>query len=537
MRSRYLKHCILKHKNWLFLIAVIILSINSNLTISSTYTTLKSDQNSYPSKITPFNFTTSVYWTPYMINNYDESTSQSYLFNNQLVVNGSFGTLMGERLPIYTTLFPMWPDDSSLHYSIHIESLQGPSNISLILNIRLYTQNAYFTSANATILNSSETSSVTGSVNLVGDINTYSYASIMNNISKNYAYSIVSLQPFSNNNSQKWNDNLGISVSLSGTEDREFFNYMRTQKGYQAWSTNDFKPLNLPKSIIYNNSTEEYFLNQNSQPVLTNQSPSELLLFDNSSSYGSKVLQMNLQIHTNQQLDMEFLLGRAFTVYEALNAGTNFIIYHLKIPLQKGVNNLQLLIPWQKMNKLNLTVQSFNSTFVRTSVFNQFGQNLTGYRIVNTVSINFESLQKGWYANATTLEQTQWLNNETLPDNTVNLTLNNKPYQIHYGNNMSYDLASLLHPTTVNNNLLHEANLIIIAGVTSIVLAGLIFTLIEYRKYKKEKKHLRQYKSFIQYFREKMRKEHTTTITNSNEQILKTLEEIIKENEKEEKLQ
>lgn len=516
----------------LVLLFILLFSVSFNAVDSKTNGFNQTNQNSYPSKITPFNISTTLYWTPNMIDQSEGSQyTPFYPFSYPIAVNGSFGPLKGERLQIYSTLFPMYPDTTSLQYSIQITNLKGPSNVSLSLEVSQHMNEISYTPENGVVLNSSVKTITSGSIDNITEPN-LSYASVLQNITSNWAYSTISLQPISNDKNQPWNHTLIVKVNLSGTEDRVFFNYMRTTKGYPAWTTSDFTPLTMPEPNSTDKTTKYSYLEPNSQPELLKQSPNALLFMNNESNFTNKIIEMNLQVKTDQNLNMEFILERYLELngYKGLEGTWENL--NLNIPIVKGENKIQLQVPWQKMNKLNLTVFSMNKTAIKSTAGTYLG-NYTGYTIFNTISIIYESLRKVWNASVVTKDQIKTLNAINLQDNTMNLTLNGKNYLITYGNNNTYDMVYQQAVIRASNERTMQVSILLIVGVALGSVIGGTYLAAEYRSYKKEKQTSKKIKSFKSYLRRNTKKEQEKIKTEEVNNILQNLEEIIAENKDE----
>lgn len=509
-----------------------IFSINFRISKSETDSNSQMTQNTFHSKITPFNITTLTYWTPYMIDTnagfkYDLSNTN---FNSPMAVNGSFGPLMGKKLSIYSSLFPLYPNTSILHYSINILNLLGPSNISLYFQVQFVANSISYDIVNKVIINSSVNNSTSGIINVIPP-NFLSYDKILSNLSTNWIFSSIYLQPKSNNNQIPWNHTLIVQVSLFGQEDRVFFNYLRTQKGYPAWTNNQFTALTIPNSILSNTSSENFYLQSNSQPYPIKISNLELVYLNNKSNFGNKTLQFKINMTTNQNLNMEFFFSRIVITYGYSIYKIPYS-YYLKIPLKKGENEMILQIPWEKMNKINSTVTLFNSTeLILSSGQIFFSQNFTRYEIVNSVYLDYQSLQSVWNASVTTNIQANLLNNLKLQDNTINLTLNEKTYIHSYEPGGSYDLVSYLSEKSVlfHNNLVT----VLITGliVIFVSLVVILYLSVEYRKFRKIKLTSSHHQSFKRFLKRKSKKEQELIKTESADNLINILEEIIDENQ------
>lgn len=410
-----------------------------------------------PSELTPFNFTTIVRWTPYMI---DDSLGSA-----NLIGKGQFGPKTGKELNIYGTLLPMTPNETRLSYSFKILNLEGPSNVSLIFKVELnsVTQKGAMRMTdypeNNTVLNSAVNNSVSGSVSLdvsgglIGSanspyqINPYSYANIMQNIKANWAYSLLTLQPVSDNNSIAWNHNLTVQVNLSGYEDKVFFNYMRTEKGYSPWKDSDFTPLNIPESIFADNKMEQIYLQPESQPSIKELSPIQLVYLSNETNYGSKVLQVKLETKATSNYKIHFTVLRGLYLD---GAGFWSKQYTFITPILSNANNLVVQVPWQKFNGLNMTVTSANKAerFVNTTEGSfQTNTGNGNYIILNKVELSFESVNGPWDMWLTGQVQVKWLNGINLPDDTMNVTINQKSNLMDFtglvNQNSAFDMANI----------------------------------------------------------------------------------------------
>jgi len=303
----------------------------------------------------------------------------------------------------------MTPNETYLDYSIKILNLEGPSNISLNFKVALTvsTQSSKLNTAmtvpaeDINVINTAINNSAMGSVNLdvsknivsEGGIsyNPYSYANVMRDIKSSFAYSIISLQPISNNKSVPWNHSLVAKVSLSGFEDRTFFNYMRTQKGYYAWSNSDFTPLEIPKTIYTDNFTENFYSGPSSQPSIDPMGSTQLIYLSNASNYGSKVMQIKLQTTATKDYKIHVTVLRGVYLDQF---GTFYHSVSFVTPTESTTTNLTVQIPWEKFQGLNLTVISWNKTqrLVNTTEGSYQMDGGTGnYYIVNEVELSLES--------------------------------------------------------------------------------------------------------------------------------------------------
>ena len=146
------------------LVIVILLSVGVGIADTNTSNTELPYPKNITSSLTPFNYSSVVRWTPYMV---DDVNS----FEN-LATSGPFGPITGKQLTLYGTLLPMTPNETRLSYSLKVLNLEGPSNVSLIFKVELssVTSNGFATVTsfpiNKTVLNTAVNRSVSGSVNL-----------------------------------------------------------------------------------------------------------------------------------------------------------------------------------------------------------------------------------------------------------------------------------------------------------------------------------------------------------------------------------
>ena len=462
------------------LVIVILLSVGVGIADTNNSNTQLPYPKNIPSSLSPFDYSTVVRWTPYMV---DDVNS----FEN-LATSGPFGPITGKQLTLYGTLLPMTPNETRLSYSLKVLNLEGPSNVSLIFKVELssVTSNGFATVTsfpiNKTVLNTAVNRSVSGSVNLdvckglvttsgsPYEVNPYSYANIMQNISTSWAYSLITLQPLSDNNSIAWNHNLAIEIHLSGFEDKAFFNYMRTEKGFNAWKNSDFVPLNIPQSIYADNQTEQIYLQPESQPSITNLSQSQLVYLSNTTNFGSKILQVNIEANATNDYKIHFSVLRGIYLD---GFGFTFKEYTFITSVLSNEENLIIQVPWQKFSGLNLTVTSVNKTerFVNTTEGSYQTDTGNGnYFILNKVEISFESVNGPWDMWLTSQVRIKWLNNVELPSDTMNVTIDQKSYLLDFtsliNKNTIFDMASM----NKTSNLSFNSEFLTVAVLSVIVI-------------------------------------------------------------------
>lgn len=447
------------------ILLLLFLSIFSMSGNSSTIPPVAPYPLNIPTKFTPFNKTTILTWEPWTVDN-------PKFLSDLTPMNQTFGVHKGVSIPFYSTLLPMYPNLSSIRYSMQILNFSGNSNIfvnmscllaSVVHGTSLTTQYSIDPCKSVIALNSNINNSITGSL-FLNNINdstwtsgsqyqylVYSYAMMMQNITSNFAYSVFSLQPEPINKTQAWNYTLSIRVSIAGLEDKAFFDYMHTSKGIPTWNSTSF----IPKQQLLNPNSgmQQLEFGPMDQSNLEQSTPPRVIFISNDTHFMNDFLDLNLYLQTSSALKVNIEISRSIFS----DFGT--VTYTVGVSTFLLVNNTHLdyQLNWEKINRINFTIFgikkiSSDSFLLSTSLGNASytGFNSTfHYQTVDEIAIYLETPNLIWDNWANVLINTTWKkDNPNIPNNTALLSVispNNHTsiYSLNFSNTNSFiDLTS-----------------------------------------------------------------------------------------------
>lgn len=340
---------------------------------------LENLNGNFPSEMTPFNITTYLKWDPWM---FEPPT----FMRDIMLVNDSVFSKKGLKQPFYMTLLPMHPNVTSLNYTITVENFEGPTNLSILFAVELHVGERIVSSGgtfsqDSTIrfsgksLNTSRQRTISGMI----VVNTtvppdhdpnlccfYDYEYVRGNMSERYAYSLLSVQPFPENPNSIWNHALYVKVSVSGWEDRSFFNAMRTARDLPPWDAKQFRPFSQEDTCCEeNNGIRKVAFGPMHQKTFTAMDTREMTAWEFEMPPNESVMTLNMSVQSTSFVRLGINLKKT-TISTGASTSTYLTII---TPILVSSSNVSLKYNWKLLQGLNNYSGPDHVTFYSVEVF------------------------------------------------------------------------------------------------------------------------------------------------------------------------
>lgn len=427
--------------------------------------------------LTPFNFTTTLMWEPWM------AEPPGRLEHVGAITNESVRARTGWIQRFYMTLLPMAPHVTRVNYTISVEHLEGPSNVSIVLGVKLHvgergriSSGTFTTDISSTIeaptMNTSQQYVMSSSLTVNSShIWFYSYDYVRQNLTmeRGYAYSAFYVVPFPESPDLYWNHTLFLKLSVAGWEDRGFFNELRVAKGLPPWNDTQFTPFSQEVTCCTTNDGNRLIqfgpMHQDSVAATSTEErvawaftepPNESIMMLNASAQTSISTDVNLRLAFTR-----IYLGNGFKLTSSINVDVQF---------QGGYLDASILVNWDALKN-------------RSVNFGEVGEVVSYYQ----VGVLMTSLTGSWDAwSNITMASPAWrpdTGDVELVEVIVTAPTSSSPADEHANENNTITSSSTLG--SGGDNVREQPNAIIPLEVFSIpVLVGMAVLFIVRRKYK-----------------------------------------------------